>query len=637
MNDRASQKPPSVYIRDEEAMDWYMTPTGAADRGRNRDIGIVDVDSSHLAGISSSKHSSMFRFGKAVVNAFNPANVWQGFNGMWKETEEVKPPEKDSLQERQVKAEKAYAELKKSGFKGTKASPELRVSEDIPTLRYNDIAEVPQETAFRDSGIDMDGYRSSTEHGKDNQTITPAEGLMPPPPARGSGRSPSPMGIIGSTRRSSLTLHKPSFQSLKKVQSHFHLSPTKRGQSEVSLPLSSIEMDIKLDTNTTVQQLRSSPSKKELVKQQKLTKKVSDLETKLDKARRELEGLQEPSKLGLKPFKPGALPSLPSERVLNSHGISNNPEGARSFVNSNTTKQSGTRQECDMTPQANIQLQNELKSSVSRGSLSRKRKSSDALYRPGRDEDTGDSDFHAARKTAPNVSSVRSRKSQMIEGTVTVEPVKAKHHRNITPNGPRRISSRKTVDPLPPLPATSKVVDTTQVDQAKLLSMRSVPNDKVPFGKISSDILNLRALYPSLTEAQITDYVGKISEDKKKTDHKSLSHQDRPASPFLPPPLSASPPKNRAPPPLVVSPIRTRAKKAKRGISPPPPSMISPKRPASRTECQEDDDTATINSEVHDTVAPLPETLSKTKENVINDKPLPSIQKEDYEWPEDVF
>lgn len=629
MNDRVSQKPPSAYIHEEEAMDRYMTPAGATFQSREQVTDKQETDTFYDAGIISSKHSGMFRFGKAIVNAFNPANVWQGINGIWKETEDSKSPEKTVLQERQTKAEKAYAELKKSGFKGTKAPPAGRANKDLPTIRYEDV--VPREAPFRDSGVDMDGYPSSTERSKDNLVTIPAEALMPPPLIPGPGRSPSPMGGISTGRRSSLNLHKPSFQELKKIKSHFHLSPTKRAQSEISLPLPSIEIDATASTAVTAQPLRNQPSKQELVKQQKLTKRVSDLETKLERARRELDGLQEPSKRGSKPFKPGALPSLPSQRILNSLGGSKDLEGGNEvnvYDKSNSTRDLGPNYGRDVTPQVNAQLQSELKFSVSRSSVSRKRKSDDALFKPGRNyEDTCGSDFDPAGKDVTRKASVRSRKSQKIENPTAIDFVKSRNETNVTPNGPRRISSRRTLDPVPPLPTNPKVFDLMEIDQAKILSMRPVSDSKLPFGKLSDDIINLRTLYPSMSESFLDDYIANLPANKKKTDHTSLSHHDRPASPFLAPPLSASPKK-------------TRARKAKRGISPPPPSLISPKRRAIEVEPKEEEDAATVDSEGHDTVAPLPESLLNSKANATAkhaDKPLPGIQKEDFEWPEDVF
>lgn len=626
MNDRVSRKPPSVYMREDEAMDQFVTPARAACQAKNRGSDVQNTSTIYDAGISSAKPSGMFRFGKAIVNAFNPSNVWQGINGIWKEAEDSKSPEKAVLQERQAKAEKAYAELKQRGFKRTKTPSRQRGSQDLPSVQYEDAAGVPREATFRDSGIDMGGYRSSTEYSKDDHVGAPVEGLMPPPPIPGSGRSPSPMVGMSSARRSSLSLHKPSSKNLRKVTSHFHLSPTKKAQSEISLPLPSIEADGIPNATATTQPLRNQRSKKELVKQQRLTKRVSDLETKLEKARRELGELQEPSKLGLKPFKPGALPSLPSQRVLNSHGSNNDAEEVV-YAKGNTSKESLPDPERDMTPQVTFQLQSELKSSVSRGSLSRKRKSGDALCKPGHGNPADDSG--STQKDYSKKASVRSRKSPEVENNVAAEPVNSKIGRNVTPHGPRRISSRKTVDPMPPLPAISKVFDASEIDPSLIISMRSVLNSQLSFGKVSDDIINLRVLYPSMTEVQLVEYIGNLPANKKVTDHKSLSHQDRPASPFLAPPRSPSP-------------VKTRARKTKRGISPPPPSLISPKRPAIMTEEKENEDSTTINSEGHDTVAPLPESLSKRKAKVGKaaervEKPLPAYQREEYEWPEDVF
>ena len=638
MNDRVSKKPPSMYMRDEEAMDRYTAPAGAATQSGHRD----DAGIPHDANITSSRPSSMFRFGKAIVNAFNPANMWHGINGIWKELEEAKFPETSVLQERQAKAERAYADLKKSGFKGTKIP--VRASEDLPTIRYESIAEQPREATFRDSGIDIDGYRSSTERSKNDQVISPTDGLMPPPPLPASGRSPSPMNDASSARASSLSLHKPSFHNPKKVKSHFHLSPSKRAQSEISLPLPSIVVDGIANKASTAQTLRNQPSKKDLMKQQKLNKRVSDLETKLEKARRELGEIQEPSKLGLKSIKPGVLPSLPSQRIFENPGSDDNVNaGKEAHEDSKTAKEPASSHEHELAREVSAQLDTELKTSVSKSSLSKKRKNGDTIYKPSRGDDADDSGYELTKtRSVSKQASVRSRKSQKIADDVSIQPIKVKNDRNITPNGPRRISSRKLVnpvlppnahspreaiDPVPPLPATPNVFDTTKIDRAKILSMRSAPNTQLPFGKFSDDITNLRTIYPSMTNPQLANHIASLAANKKVTDYTSLSHQDRPASPFLAPPLSTSP-------------TKTRSRNSKRGISPPPPSLVSPKKSSIKTESSMEDGTVTIHSEGEDTVAPLPESIPKSRKNAPTkpvDKPLPEIQKEDYEWPEDVF
>ena len=103
MNDKVSKRPPSLYTREEQAMEQYQSAN------------MEDVDMVYDAGIESNKPGGMFRFGKAIASAFTSANVWQGFNGIWKEKEkdnQVKL-EKDALK---AKAELKYAELKKNGY-----------------------------------------------------------------------------------------------------------------------------------------------------------------------------------------------------------------------------------------------------------------------------------------------------------------------------------------------------------------------------------------------------------------------------------------------------------------------------------------------------------------------------------------
>ena len=119
MHDRASNKPPSPYLGEETAMEQYAATKTVSTRPS------VDTNTFYDAGIESSKPSGMYRFGKAIASAFNPS-AWRGFNGIWKEKDKpVVDPGKALMDERREKAQKAYAELKKSGFKGTQGSSRL--------------------------------------------------------------------------------------------------------------------------------------------------------------------------------------------------------------------------------------------------------------------------------------------------------------------------------------------------------------------------------------------------------------------------------------------------------------------------------------------------------------------------------
>lgn len=119
MNDRVSDKPPSPYLGEEKATEQYTASQRASTRAS------VDTNTYYDAGIEPGRSSGMYRFGKALVNAFNPS-AWRGFNGIWKEKDKASvDPGKALMDERQEKAQKAYAELKRSGFRGTQGSSRL--------------------------------------------------------------------------------------------------------------------------------------------------------------------------------------------------------------------------------------------------------------------------------------------------------------------------------------------------------------------------------------------------------------------------------------------------------------------------------------------------------------------------------
>lgn len=309
MNDRVSRRPPSLYTREEEVMAQYV---------RNQGQPHADLDMDYDAGIESHKPSGVFRFGKAIANAFKPFTVWPG---AWKDKEKERStsPEKNVLQERQAKAIEAYAELKKNGFKGTQtySHHETQVA---PKINLADI-ENQQTPHFRDSGIDMDDCRLPYEPNPNDQLIGITEALLVPPPPK--KRSISPFSDVSSARKPSLNFRKPSLQGLKKVTSQIHLSPVKRQSDTPTVP--SIETEhVPESTTTAGPSLQRQPSRKDIAKHTRLSKKVSDLENKLETARRELElSISNappvpdlPSRIGRKPFMPGALPSLPSERNM---------------------------------------------------------------------------------------------------------------------------------------------------------------------------------------------------------------------------------------------------------------------------------------------------------------------------------
>ena len=611
MNDKVSQRPPAIFTGDEDAMERYVT-SQAVDQ--------VQVDASYDAGIDSSKPSGMYRFGKAIASTFNPSSIWQGINGMWKEKETKTSPEKQVMQERQAKAAEAYAELKKSGYKGTQIGIVRRQSEDIPTIRSESLQQHP----FRDSGIDVDGYRSSTDGKGSNLSSISVDTLKIPQTRTSKGRSPSPFSETGS-RKSSLHFRKPSLQSLKKAKSHLHLPSTKEepDRSPSVPPLETIATNNPISTGP---RLRKEPSKKDIAKQYKLSKKVSDLENKLEIARRELELSMSnappipeiPSYVGRKQFVPGALPSLPSERnmfppvsenedsvvpkavqqpiesrVRGKNGIKENVPSRIEGRPVGYVSETSTSQEGNNVPAANevriekhsTNINNDLEGDAARGSVSAK-----ASERAGSLQDTTSGPAHP-------------------------HPASPKHRPKVPSKTPQN-SPMQITEEAPPMPALPINVDPVKIEQAKILSMRSDRNSKAPFGALPEDMHNLWKAYPDSADGELADYIRRQPGFNKIADQSSILHPIRSSSLSLGRPAPTSP-------------RRTRSKAHKRGTSPPPPSLASAKK-VRFDAAEPKDENRVLRKKTGDL---LQAEVRKSYE----EKPLPDIQKEDFDWPEDVF
>lgn len=633
MNDKVSQRPPSLYIREEEAMERYASAN------------MEDVDMVYDAGIESNKPSGIFRFGKTIAHAFNSVNVWQGLNGIWKEKEkeDQAKPEKDALK---AKAELKYAELKKSGYKGTQNAPARPKSQEVPAIIYEDTHE-SRRSSFRDSGVDVDGYRSSSERKDSDQFIVSTESLKPPPPVTTGRRSASPFSDANSGRRSSLHFRKPSLEGLKRVKSQIHLPSIKRHVEDTpSVPL------VKTDDVAGVG-LRREASKKDIAKQYKLSKKVSDLENKLEAARRELElSVQEappvpdlPARIGRKRFVPGALSSLPSERLLtpqthNNDGATDGSSGKAANAVDAYSAFTSTGEKGDRIREHNPKAQNE-NAEAAKQALWNKRASDiaarNAAARQSKtlraDNEMDDAlDSEAAKGSVSKRKGGRPRKSQEIKVPGSHDP-SAVHKRppKVYTKTPRN-SPMANKDEVPPVPAKGTVFDPTKVDQANIMAMRAIPDSHAPFGKAWDDMKNLRKEYPGAKEVELVKYMSSQFASNKVTDHTSVSHGDRPSSPFLGRPGSTSP-------------IKTRARASKRGISPPPPSVSSAKKfhrdidtEKSPTPANPKSPQASEEAESFAPKAPS-KTGGRAKEaaRASMDKPLPDIRVDDFEWPDDVF
>ncbi|KAF9885080.1 velvet protein [Aspergillus nanangensis] len=262
MNDSVSEKPPSIFFRDEPRSTAAAPPPPPGN-------------------VPGQRNSGIFRFGKAIASAFNPFGVWGNVSDIWKNPQEEKPsaPANDAL----AQAEKAYAELKKSGYKGTLKGSYLQQQAQADS---NHIAEETW-TVIQEK---MD-YKPTGRHSRQDSTET-----------HGTGSS-----------------FRNSFHELRKAKSSLGILSSANRKSDES------------DSN----EVRRQKSRKELHRQAKLMKRVSNLEDKLERTRRELQILLGDEGESAQPdatlcqempyprkFVPGALPTLPSERLLQDESVS---------------------------------------------------------------------------------------------------------------------------------------------------------------------------------------------------------------------------------------------------------------------------------------------------------------------------
>lgn len=259
MNDTVSEKPPSIFFRDVEGQARGNEP---AARAANRNSGI-------------------FRFGKAIASAFNPFGGWGSVSDIWKSSQvQDKPPE--ATNDRLRQAELAYEELKRAGYQGTTKGSYVQSlgsgtgSAGIPEETWKSIREKMEYGSVDASGNATAGGQHSRES---------------------SGQAPS-----NRDSRSGSSLL-PMFPDLRKAKSSLAIK------------------------KSDGQEVRHQRSRKDMQRHAKLMKRVSNLEDKLDRARRELreisgeaEQLMPITVTEEKPYQrkfvPGALPSLPSERLL---------------------------------------------------------------------------------------------------------------------------------------------------------------------------------------------------------------------------------------------------------------------------------------------------------------------------------
>jgi hypothetical protein len=235
--------------------------------------------------------SGIFRFGKAIASAFHPFGTRGNKSEVWKGSQDGSKAQKELMKQRQARAETAYAELKKSGYKGT------RVGNGVDPHIADETWKVIQEK------MDYKMADNTSSHDDAQTALRTKEDVAATPVRHDTGLSK--LKSFSELRKRTSTLNLPSIR-------HRDVSPIP--------PPSDRESE---DSHRPVQRRQS---RKELSRQAKLLKKVSNLEDKLERARRELRNLSNEDEppmpsicvdgIHTRKFVPGALPSLPSERLL---------------------------------------------------------------------------------------------------------------------------------------------------------------------------------------------------------------------------------------------------------------------------------------------------------------------------------
>ena len=340
LTDKPSAMPPSVFTRvvrtesgnlqqvEDLMADYHedaATPRGSVDAVVDRERKMIPQRVGEITAGTTEQGtgSGFFRFGRSVAANFRPMTLW---NRMWTETKDdmARRTQEETEKARQkAEAESKYAQMKSAGQLGLKP-----VSHVIPEVRLS----VDSSNA-QDSAVVMEGASDFLPHSRSTSAATQ---LHHPPREDVSDLSAS--DAVGGTVKQNKTLRsrfhfrKPSLSNLKsdlkRVRSEFNLAAA-AGNRESSSSLSPNKTDFDLLPST----LKRSASKYDLKKQHKLSKRVSDLESKLQQARRELddalveaspmprlngkyERFTPQSTLKRPKFIPGRLPSLPSERIL---------------------------------------------------------------------------------------------------------------------------------------------------------------------------------------------------------------------------------------------------------------------------------------------------------------------------------
>jgi hypothetical protein len=330
LTDKPSGQPPTAFTRFtrtdsgnihlvDDLMEDYHNGMTSPHRSVEIDSGREQAQTAQPTSAISSQAPSaeenngfFFRFGRSLAASFHPVRMWkQVFEETQEELRQKNLAEIRRKKALKEEAERRYAQMKASGQFEPRVLSRASLADSNITLR--------------DSGVIFASGTPSTEH---KRATSHGSSL-----ANFASESETPEVAPSATKtfRSRLSFKRPSLQNLrfdlKRAKSDYHLAAAANSQRDSSSSVSPVKAEFGGSA------LKSSQSKIDMRKQYKLSKRVSNLESKLQLARKELDdALIEASpmpKLGNKyerftpystvkrpTFVPGKLESLPSERLL---------------------------------------------------------------------------------------------------------------------------------------------------------------------------------------------------------------------------------------------------------------------------------------------------------------------------------
>jgi hypothetical protein len=336
LTDKPSNQPPTAFTRFsrtdsgniqlvDDLMDDYHNGMPSPHRSVEIDIGRekaqiaqpTTVVPTHSAS-TDENNGFFFRVGRSLAASLHPVRMWKQ---VYQEThEELRQKNIAEFERKRVlkeEAERRYAQMKASGQFEPRHVSRTSAADSNITLRDSGVIFA--------SGTPSLEHKRATSHG--SQLTFPTDNANYISESEAREHAPS----AAKTFRSRLSFKRPSLQNLrfdlKRTKSEYNLAAAANSQRDSSSSASPVK------TEFGDSALKKSQSKIDMRKQYKLSKRVSNLESKLQLARKELDdALVEASpmpKLGNKyerftpystikrpTFIPGKLESLPSERLL---------------------------------------------------------------------------------------------------------------------------------------------------------------------------------------------------------------------------------------------------------------------------------------------------------------------------------